>query len=149
MNARSLLSSLPSSLVRSWPAAALAIAVLSPAAHAQGTPNSAQLQSLLENGQVGEAVSTLEGTLGDNPFDPVQLNNLAVARARNGDVYAALQLLDRAARLAPEQPIIEDNRKRLREWIAVKIGANARQMEAVPVNDVPAQLPDPPALWEK
>ncbi|WP_028081478.1 tetratricopeptide repeat protein [Solimonas soli] len=129
---------------------ALLAAVLLPAvASAQGAPNAAQLQSLLQNGQVDTAVSTLESTLGDNPFDPVQLNNLAAARARSGDVYAALQLLDRAARLAPEQPVIADNRRKLREWIAAKIGANQQRMEAVPVNDVPAQLPDPPPLWEK
>ena len=45
--------------------------------------------------------------------------------------------------------MIADNRSKLREWIAAKIGANKRQMEAVPVADVPAQLPDPPPLWEK
>ncbi|WP_028007056.1 tetratricopeptide repeat protein [Solimonas flava] len=119
------------------------------AALAQGpAPSSAQLQSLLESGRVSQAVDSLEATLGDNPFDPVQLNNLAAARARNGDVYAALQLLDRAARLAPEQPVIADNRKQLREWIAAKIGANSARLEAVPVVDLPAQLPDPPALWE-
>lgn len=131
--------------------AALAGLLLAPlAAPAQGpAPSSAQLQSLLESGRVSQAVDSLEATLGDNPFDPVQLNNLAAARARNGDVYAALQLLDRAARLAPEQPVIANNRKQLREWIAAKIGANSARLEAVPVVDLPAQLPDPPPLWEK
>lgn len=135
----------------SRPLSVLACLLLAPlAAQAQGTaPSSAQLQSLLESGRVSQAVDSLEATLGDNPFDPVQLNNLAAARARNGDVYAALQLLDRAARLAPEQPVIADNRKQLREWIAAKIGANSARLEAVPLVDLPSQLPDPPALWEK
>lgn len=118
-------------------------------AQTSANPTSAQLQSLLENGQVTQAVNTLENSLGDNPFDPVQLNNLAVARSRDGDVYAALQLLDRAARLAPEQPVILDNRTKLREWIAAKIGANRSQLNAVAVDNVPTQLPDPPAIWSE
>ncbi|MFT4047311.1 MAG: hypothetical protein QM661_11530 [Solimonas sp.] len=137
----------PPSTPRRAALAAIATAWLSAGAFAQGAPDAAQLQALLETGQVNAAVSTLESTLGDNPFDPVQLNNLAVARTRNGDVYAALQLLERAARLSPDQPVIADNRTRLRSWIAAKIGANQRQMEAVPAGNVPAQLPDPPALW--
>lgn len=128
-----------------------AVLLLPLGALAQGNanPTSAQLQSLLENGQVTQAVNTLENSLGDNPFDPVQLNNLAVARSRDGDVYAALQLLDRAARLAPEQPVILDNRSKLREWIAAKIGANRQQLDAVAIDNLPSQLPDPPPLWSE
>ena len=111
-------------------------------------PSMPALQQLLESGRVDSAVATLEGSVGENPFDPVQLNNLAVAKARGGDVYTALQLLDRAARLAPEQPIILDNRSKLREWFSSRIGANAVHLrDAVPVRDAPTQLPDPPPLW--
>ncbi|NGY03754.1 tetratricopeptide repeat protein [Solimonas terrae] len=127
----------------------IAVLLLPLAAFAQSAaaPSSAQLQSLLENGQVTQAVNTLENTLGDNPFDPVQLNNLAVARSRDGDVYAALELLDRAARLAPDQAVILDNRTKLREWIAARIGANKQQLDTVAVDRLPSQLPDPPPLW--
>ncbi|MGH8446707.1 MAG: hypothetical protein ACREVL_15660 [Solimonas sp.] len=137
----------PTRCLRSLLAPLLALPL---AALAQGAPpDRLQLQSLLENGQVSQAIGSLENTLGENPFDPVQLNNLAAARARQGDVYAALQLLDRAARLAPEQPVIADNRSKLRAWIAAKIGANSAKLEAVPVTGVPAQMPDPPPLWER
>ena len=96
-------------------------------------PSMPALQQLLESGRVDSAVATLEGS---------------VAKARGGDVYTALQLLDRAARLAPEQPIILDNRSKLREWISSRIGANAVHLrDAVPVRDAPTQLPDPPPLW--
>ncbi|MDM4771991.1 tetratricopeptide repeat protein [Solimonas sp. SE-A11] len=104
------------------------------------------LQSLLEAGRVDVAIESLEQELGENPFDPIQLNNLAVARTRKGDVYAGLDLLDRAARLSPNQPIIAENRKQLREWLAARIGANAQLLEAN-ARPIPPSLPDPPALW--
>lgn len=104
------------------------------------------LESLLEKGQVDTAIETLEQDLGGNPFDPVQLNNLAVARVRKGEVYTALDLLDRATRLAPEDTVIADNRKQLRAWIASRIGANADRIQAN-ARPIPSTLPDPPALW--
>ncbi|NKF23727.1 tetratricopeptide repeat protein [Solimonas marina] len=134
--------------MKAWIAALLLVPTVA-VAQSGAAPTSAQLQSLLENGKVSQAVTTLEDSLGDNPFDPVQLNNLAVVRTRDGDVYTALQLLDRAARLEPDQPVIADNRKKLREWIAAKIGANKQQMDAVPLDHLPSMLPDPPPLWDE
>lgn len=113
---------------------------------AQAQDSAPALQSLLESGRVDVAINSLEQELGENPFDPIQLNNLAVARTRKGDVYAGLDLLDRAARLSPNQPIIAENRKQLREWLAARIGANAQLLEAN-ARPIPPSLPDPPALW--
>lgn len=106
------------------------------------------LDKLLESGRVDDAVSVLESSLGDNPYDPVQLNNLAVARARKGDVYTALELLDRAQRLSPDNAAIGDNRKQLREWLATRIGANTFRLGAQG-RSPPQSLPDPPALWQR
>ncbi len=105
------------------------------------------LESLLESGRVGDAVSVLELKLGENPYDPVQLNNLAVARARQAEYFGALELLDRAARLAPENTGIADNRRQLRDWLAQRIGANSRGLEA-DARALPSGLPPPPPLWE-
>lgn len=116
------------------------------ASAAQAQESAPQLQSLLESGRVDVAIESLEQELGDNPFDPVQLNNLAVARVRKGEVYAGLDLLDRAARLAPSQPVIAENRKQLREWLAARIGANVSLLQAN-ARPIPPALPDPPALW--
>ncbi len=112
--------------------------------HADDGPPS--LEALLESGKIDLAIESLEQELGDNPYDPVQLNNLAVARTRKGEVYTALDLLDRAARLAPNRPTIADNRKQLREWLAGKVGANADSLQAS-ARPIPPSLPDPPALW--
>ncbi len=122
----------------------LAAMVTTVVAQAALPPN---LDDLLESGRVDAAVSVLESSLGENPYDPVQLNNLAVARARKGDVYTALELLDRAQRLSPENSAIGDNRKQLREWLAARIGANTFRL--APQGRLPPQsLPDPPALWQ-
>lgn len=122
----------------------LLFAIQAQAADTSTTPP--MLQTLLESGKVDVAIQSLEQDLGDNPFDPVQLNNLAVARVRKGEVYTGLDLLDRAARLAPNQTTIADNRKQLREWLADRIGANADRIQAN-ARPIPPSLPDPPALW--
>lgn len=106
-----------------------------------------QLEALLESGRVDDAVSALEFQLGENPYDPVQLNNLAATRVRRAEYFGALGLLDRAARLAPENPTIADNRRQLREWLATRIGANQRPLGGDALA-LPAGLPPPPPLWE-
>ncbi len=125
----------------------LLMVVLATTAEAQLTlpPN---LDDLLESGRVDDAVSVLESSLGENPYDPVQLNNLAVARARKGDVYTALELLDRAQRLSPDNAAIGGNRKQLREWLAARIGANTFRLDTQG-RSLPQTLPDPPALWQR
>ncbi len=101
--------------------------------------------SLLEAGRLDGAIVQLEQELGDNPYDAVALNNLAVARARSAEVFSALDLLDRAARLSPEHPVIDSNRKVLRDWIARRISAGRTRVELTPVGN--QRLPDPPPLW--
>lgn len=105
-----------------------------------------ELNALLEGGQVDAAVQALESRLGENPFDPVQLNNLASAQARRGDVYTALDLLNRAARLAPDDPTVKANQEALRNWLAARVSGQ-RDMIA-PIPRLPDNPPEPPPLWE-
>lgn len=101
--------------------------------------------SLLESGQLDGAIMQLEQDLGANPYDAVALNNLAVARARGSEVFSALDLLDRAARLAPDNPMIDSNRSVLRDWIARRISAGRGKIELQSTDN--QRLPEPPALW--
>lgn len=80
-----------------------------------------------------------------NPFSAVELNNLAVDTARDGDVYTALALLERAIRLAPDHVVIVDNRDLLRGWLSRRV----QDLESRPAADAEAlvALPEPPALW--
>ncbi|HEY1076611.1 MAG TPA: hypothetical protein VGE51_07965 [Fontimonas sp.] len=102
---------------------------------------------LLESGRLDSAMAQLEADLGENPYDAVALNNLAVARARSGEVFSALDLLDRAARLAAEQPTIAANRDALRDWIARRIDADRQQI--IVLDGATPRLPAPPALWAR
>lgn len=119
----------------------LATAILAAAmtAHADD-----EATALLEAGYVDSAIAGFEARLGANPYDAVALNNLAVTRAREDDVFAASDLLDRAARLAPEHPVIGENRALLRTWIMRRIElADTGGRAAVPASP----LPEPPPLW--
>lgn len=102
---------------------------------------------LLESGRLDSAMAQLEADLGENPYDAVALNNLAVARARSGEVFSALDLLDRAARLAIDNRTIAGNRDALRDWIARRIDADRQQI--VMLDGETPRLPAPPALWAK
>ncbi|MFZ6709722.1 tetratricopeptide repeat protein [Undibacterium sp. TC9W] len=88
-----------------------------------------------------------------NPFDASALNNQAVALAAQGDNEKALNLLERANRLAPNRADIAANLNELRNWM----NRNTPQVAAVqrkgPVpgaypnqGDIP---PEPPPLWKK
>lgn len=52
-----------------------------------------------------------------SPFDPVALNEQAAAAVRAGDRGLALILLERAARLAPDNEAIARNVRALRESV--------------------------------
>lgn len=88
--------------------------------------------------------------LSTNPFDPIALNNLAVARAEQGDIYAAEDMLQRATRLAPNNLEIKRNLTRVLQWQEVQ------SSEFVPPRgyEVPEGFgeqglpPPPPPLWE-
>lgn len=53
--------------------------------------------------------------LSPDPFDPVSLNEQALASVAAGDLGGARILLERAARLAPHDPRILDNLRLLSE----------------------------------
>lgn len=107
----------------------------------------------MAEGQLVEAERNFMQALEVNPFDPVALNNLAVAKSEQGDFHSSMQLLERAARLAPHHPDIRGNHSRLRGWLHSYAG-----------NELPAQArmgvpraelgsgglpPEPPSLWTK
>lgn len=88
-----------------------------------------------------------------NPFDPVALNNLAVAKADEHQYQQALELLKRAVRFAPDRQDIVENHERLQTWVntyGIPTGEIRRKLiEAelsAPGRDMP---PEPPALWGK
>ena len=82
-----------------------------------------------------------------NPFDPVALNNLAVAKAERNQFYAALGLLERAAKLAPSNAEIAANLARMRLYV-VETGSVGRDPLAPLANVEDGMPPNPPVLWD-
>lgn len=81
-----------------------------------------------------------------NPFDPAALNNLAVVKAGQGRYDDAMDLLQRAARLAPDNAGIRHNLDRLRSWMSSSLGREVDPSSAIDLggSHIP---PDPPRLW--
>lgn len=79
-----------------------------------------------------------------NPFDPSALNNLAVVKAGQGRYGDALELLERAQRLAPESREIEANLSRLKIWMEQ---AGEKPAPTGPGVEGPFP-PEPPRLWD-
>jgi tetratricopeptide (TPR) repeat protein len=79
-----------------------------------------------------------------NPFDPAALNNLAVVKAEQGRYDDAMDLLQRAARLAPESAEIRTNVERLKAW---RDTWGSRDPLAEPELSISQVPPDPPRLW--
>jgi len=93
-----------------------------------------------------KAEFNFERALEVNPFDPVALNNLAVAKAERGQFYAAMALLERAAKLAPDNSAVAANLARLRGY--VQSYATADIEPAVTAETNMRSLPQaPPPLW--
>jgi len=88
--------------------------------------------------------------LSDNPFDPIALNNLAVTKAEQGDVYAAEEMLQRAARLAPTNIEIKRNLTRVLQWQEVQSNEFIPPTRyALPDGFGEQGLPPaPPPLWQ-
>ena len=84
-----------------------------------------------------------------NPFDPVALNNLAVAKAAAGDYQAAVSLLTRSAKLAPDRADIRENLASMQRWMATYGGAGLASIDRPRQSAVRAGavLPEPPPLW--
>lgn len=97
-------------------------------------------------GETERAEQSFERALEVNPFDPVALNNLAVAKAEQGQFHEATALLERAAKLQPDNAEIAANLARLRGY--VQGYAMAGVEPAGPVQPQRSGLPPaPPPLW--
>lgn len=106
----------------------------------------AGLQGMAE-GETERAEQSFERALEVNPFDPVALNNLAVAKAEQGQFHEATAMLERAAKLQPDNAEIAANLARLRGYVQGYAMAGvepAGQSSAAISGNLP---PPPPALW--
>lgn len=105
----------------------------------------------MAEGDIGQAEDRFAEALEINPFDPVSLNNLAVAKAEQGDYHTAKDLLERAERLDEGNATITANLARLRGWLNTYAGNELRPRARVPVpvaNQAGGLPPAPPPLWE-
>ncbi|MDB5970708.1 MAG: Tetratricopeptide repeat-containing protein [Hydrocarboniphaga sp.] len=120
-----------------------------PAYAAGGADSSAK--SSLANGDIAGAAAGFGQAVDTNPFDPIALNNLAVAKTEAGDFHTALELLERAERLAPQNTEVAANLARLRSWnqnYAMQDGSTLGQA-GVPTGTTFKNLPpEPPPLWD-
>lgn len=95
-----------------------------------------------------DAIQQIERQLGENPFDAVALNNLAVVKAQNGDVYPALGLLRRAAQLAPDVPAIQENFQALEKWVGKQKQKQIADGTVQTIIEQPEPMAAPPPLWQ-
>ena len=105
----------------------------------------------MAEGDIGQAEDRFAEALEINPFDPVSLNNLAVAKAEQGDYHTAKDLLERAGRLDEGNATITANLARLRGWLNTYAGNELRPRARVPVpvaNQAGGLPPPPPPLWD-
>lgn len=100
----------------------------------------------LAEGDPVHAQGAIEQALRINPFDPVALNNLAVAKTEQGQFHEGMELLQRAAQLAPGNAEIAANLSRLRVWNQnyAMIGAPGAPATQPGLQNLP---PEPPMLW--
>lgn len=102
----------------------------------------------LAEGDASRAEFNFEKALEVNPFDPVALNNLAVAKAERGQFYEAMSLLDRAAKLAPDNSDVIANLARLRGYVQSYATAGAAPAPGVAARSLRGAMPPtPPPLW--
>lgn len=105
----------------------------------------------MAEGNLGQAEDRFAEALQINPFDPVSLNNLAVAKAEQGQYHTARELLERAGRLDEGNQTIAANLARLRGWLNTYAGNELapRSRVTVPASRQVGSLPPPPpALWD-
>jgi tetratricopeptide (TPR) repeat protein len=106
----------------------------------------------LAEGDSAAAVQSYAELVRQNPFDPVALNNMAVAKAAAGDYQSALELLSRAAKIAPQRQDIRDNLSHLQAWQqqthSVKLGPDLPATRPHAVGGAGSAIwPEPPPLW--
>lgn len=103
----------------------------------------------MASGDIQSAAATYAAASQANPFDPVALNNQAVALAAKGDLNSAMVLLKRAVRLAPGRKDIAANLEAVRSQLeqgdsyAVRGYADSSDLQLYP-DRLP---PEPPKLW--
>lgn len=102
------------------------------------------MQGMAE-GNTGQAELDFEKALEVNPFDPIALNNLAVAKAERGQFHEATALLERAAKLQPNNAEVAANLARLRGY--VQGYAMAGVSPTLPRSANGPLPPAPPSLW--
>jgi len=101
----------------------------------------------LAQGDAVAAEYSFNQALEVNPFDPVALNNLAVAKAERNQFYSALGLLERAAKLAPSNAEVAANLARMRLYVAETATVGRDPLGPLPnVDD--GLPPQPPRLWD-
>lgn len=115
-------------------------------------------RAYLAEGDNAAAIDSYQEARRVNPFDPVALNNLAVAKSAAGDYQSALDIFARALQLAPQRSDIQTNYDNLRRWLDNRTGLGNNQAgpNRQPLQFVPQQVdqqvsqpvwPEPPALW--
>lgn len=120
------------------------LAAFAPAAAAGEADDLAARRAFAE-GQVQRAADLYQATVRSNPFDVTALNNLAVAKANQGDYQGAVSLLERASRLAPQRPDIAANLKAMRNLAAR--GTDIHPGGVMPPVMATPLPPEPPPLW--
>lgn len=102
----------------------------------------------MAEGDPTKAEFNFERALEVNPFDAVALNNLAVAKAERGQFYEAMSLLERAAKLAPDNSEVIANLARLRGYVQSYATAGVVPGPVAVNNLAGSNLPPaPPPLW--
>jgi len=104
----------------------------------------------LANGDLAAADDSFQQELDSNPFDPIALNNLAVARSEEGKYQDALTLLERATKLAPDNVEIAANLSRMRAYEGLQPAGAAAAGDANGFAYVgqSGPLAEPPPLWQ-
>jgi hypothetical protein len=82
-----------------------------------------------------------------DPYDPVSLQAQADGFLARGDRDTAWILLERAARLAPHDPLLAARARALREGAAVTPGSNAAPLAGAAPAAALRIPPEPPPLW--
>jgi len=103
----------------------------------------------MAEGDPARAEFNFERALEVNPFDAVALNNLAVAKAEGGQFYEAMSLLERAAKLTPDNSDVVANLARLRGYVQSYATAGVGPTEGAARNYNGSLPPAPPALWSR
>lgn len=112
-------------------------------------------RAYLAEGDHAGAIENYQEATRVNPFDPIALNNLGVARAAAGDYQAALDAFARANKLAPNRQDIAENYRQLQAWMDGQLrgniaGRNPFAAEATPMQQPSSSLiTEPPALWQR